>query len=209
MKKLYLTLILISNFTIILALNDSLIVRISDTVTAKSKNGRIEVIEIQVNIFNYSKNKITMNKQIGVTELGSIDGSYDPNFCDRTVDRGLFRIFVFDQSNSSLIESPVLSVGDYVYFKKNGRLKYRYLEGVDNPKKIERAFRQDRRLRATSTQIGIGSHTSATFFMKIYLGGYQFWPNEIYYLELVYSNKEIGNLSKVCLESNKLTLRVR
>jgi hypothetical protein len=64
-----------------------------------------------------------MNKQIGVTELGSIDGSYDPNFCNRTVDQGLFKIFVFDQSNSPLFFSPVLSVGDYVYFKKNGSLK--------------------------------------------------------------------------------------
>jgi hypothetical protein len=209
MKKLCVTLLLILNFTVILALGDSLIVRISDTVTANSKNGRIEMIKIQVTIFNFSKNTVIINKQQGVTEAGSLTGEYIPNFCEIMDYRGRFRIFVFDQSNSSMVESSPLSVGDYVYFKKNGKLKYRYLEGIDNPKKIERAFRQDQRLRATSTTCSIESNTNVTFSMYIYLGDYQFCPNENYYMVLVYNNTDIPNLSRICIESNKLTLRVK
>jgi hypothetical protein len=203
------TIILILNFTIILAFSDSLKVRISDTITANSKNGRIEMIRIQVTVFNYSQNTLILNKQLGVTEGGSLTGDYIPNFCENVDYRGGFRIFLFDKFNSSLVQSPTRSVGDFVYFKKDGKLKYMYLEGIDNPKKIKRALRQYQRLKATSTQLTIESNSNATFTMKIYLGDYQFRQNEIYYMALVYNNKEIAYLSNVCLESNKLTLRVR
>ena len=194
---------------IVVASDEKVIIKINDTLEVESENGRIEMINIEVTIINHTNKTILLNRQTGVTEIGSLTGEYLPNYCDSIDYAGIFRIFVFNRLNKALLTSPLLSVGDYVYFTKKGKLKYVYLEGIDKPNEIKKEFRKEKRLGLQPSIIRLNPYQKVKYKAKIYLGDYLFTKNEIYYLSLVYNNKKERNLSDICIESNRLVLLIK
>ncbi|MCU0378573.1 MAG: hypothetical protein MUC78_09975, partial [Bacteroidales bacterium] len=116
------------------------------------------------------------------------------------------RIFIFDSINQALLDSPLMSVGDFIYFTNAGKIQCVSLEGVDNSNKIEKELKRKTKSQSYPVIISLAPSEEIKYKAKIYLGNYQFAKNHAYYLILVYNSKERTDLSNICLKSNRLTL---
>jgi len=182
---------------------------IDDTVVVELVNNRVELIELNIKVVNNTDSSILLNQQKGIVETGSLTGDYISDYCESVDYKGLYRIFIFEHNNESLLSSPILSVGDYVYFTKSGKLEYVFLEGVDNPNKIKREFKKEKKLRSMPHSINVAAKECLTYKAKVYLGDFKLDEQRQYYLIVVYNNHSISSLSNICLESNRLTLVTR
>lgn len=209
MKRLSVFLLFIINVYLSFALPVGIILNINDTITVKINDRRIEIIDIDIDVFNNTNEPIFINKQIGVVEnvpTMEMDKTLG-NFCYENYD-GRYLFYLFDKLNTPLCENSLLSVGDFVYFTKKGSLKYVYLEGVDNPRKIKRELGKFAEECSIPSVIKIEPNERIKFITKIYLGAFLFESKQTYYITLVYNNKTKGVLSDVCLKSNSLVLKV-
>lgn len=182
---------------------------IDDTLIVKLVDNRIESIELNIKVENNTDSSILLNQQKGIVEIGSLTGEYISNHCESINYKGTYRVFMFKYNNESLLSTPVLSVGDYVYFTQSGKLKYVFLEGVDNPNKIKREFNKEKKLRSKPHSINLAAGEYLAYKAKVYLGNFELDKNQKYYLVIVYNNQSISSLSNICLESNRLTLITR
>ena len=94
-------------------------------------------------------------------------------------------------------------------FTKDGEFKEVCLGGIDNPRKIKRAFKKEKRLREKHEIIEILPNNEVMYQAKIYLGNFEFVENQLYFITLVYNNKDNEVLSNLCLISNQLKLYIK
>lgn len=80
-----------------------------------------------------------------------------------------------------------ISVGDIVYFNKRGKLKFTYLEGVENPKIFNRRINKyiDNRIN-TFEEIRLPPNEKRAITVYAYIGKKEFVPNNLKYIRFYY-----------------------
>ena len=170
---------------------------INDSITSTVKKGRIELIEIEVEVKNNTLDSFYINKEVGVIakDFPFIAEEVE-SYCEDYNWKGIYQVIIYDDSCQILLGTPILGRPIPV-FLKNGRfkrvplLKIKYYE----------------RRRAQPIKFFVKPYDQERFRMKIYLGDFTLEKGKHYYLKLKYTNKADDNLTKVtCLESNKMVL---
>ena len=179
---------------------------VDDSVVVKLKNNKIETIEVNIRVENNTDSIITLNKQTGIIDPGSLPGELFPDFCKTSDYRGTFRKFLFSNDDISLTEDFHFNLNNRPYFTKSGKLKYSQTGGFVKPNKLKRRLKEEDKLRASDIKVNITPNGSLEHKVKVYLRNYKLEINQNYYLVIAYNNKRINSLSQICLISNRLKI---
>src|SRR5699024_9292511 len=141
---------------------------------------------IEINVYNQGNDTITFTKKNEIIFGPVLHESESENTFEG------FGIFLFSNTFDLIkdIKSD-LGVADIVFFDKNGKLRFLYLEGVDNPKVLTRRMDYYHKNRINvSEDIKILPDDKKTFITYVYIGKKEYIPNNFKYIKFYYKQDE-------------------
>ena len=182
---------------------------LEDSVVAQVKNNKIEAIAVNIRLENNTDDTIVFRKHTDIVELMT-GGKYIKKFCELSEEWGYFKRFVFNKDNENLEYSYFFPMHYHIYFKKSGKPKHLVISGNDTRRISLQRYIKDKKdlrlYRARYSRESLNPNESLMYKINIFLGNYKFEKNQIYYLNIIYSNNQTGNLSSICMESNKIKI---
>ena len=141
---------------------------------------------IEINVYNQGNDTITFKKQN--------ESIFGPVLHDSESENTFEGLGIFLFSNTFDLIKDIKSdigVADFVFFDKNGKLRFLYLEGVDNPKVLTKRINYYHKNRINiSEDIKIPPNDKRAFIIYVYIGKKKYIPNNLKYIKFYYKQDE-------------------